>query len=295
MGDRTVSNMVSEVSEALWFRLKPLFMPDPTSETWDHIAAEFERKWQFQNCVLAIDGKHVTIRKPLLSGSSFYNYKKDFSVVLMAVVDANYRFTYVDIGSMGRFPDGNVFSNCSFGKKLKATFYNCQIQSLCLDNLQRLLSCVVGDEAFPLLINLMRPYPKAKVTNNYCNKVYNYRLSRARQTVECAFGILAARFRIFKRPFECKLDTIDNVAAAACILHNYLRTEKIAGVTEGNEGNEEDDEIDILSEDQLLPLNATRIRYTRQAFMVRQRFTEYFNSSVGSVDWQRKAVNRGQF
>lgn len=83
----------------------------------------------------------------------------------------------------------------------------------------------IGDEAFPLMINLMRPYPKARVTGNYEKKVINYRLSRGRQTVECAFGILVARFRVYKRPFECKLDTIDKIVLATIALHNYLRTQ----------------------------------------------------------------------
>jgi hypothetical protein len=69
----------------------------------------------------------------------------------------------------------------------------------------------VGDEAFPLSENLMRPYPKRSVTGKYENKIYNYRLSRARETVECSFGILASRFRVFRKPFEIKVDSVDKV------------------------------------------------------------------------------------
>lgn len=76
------------------------------------------------------------------------------------------------------------------------------------------------DEAFPLSENLMRSYLKRNVTGNIENKMFNYRLSRARQIVECTFGILAFRFRVFQKPFEIK------VVKAACVLHNYLRNEK---------------------------------------------------------------------
>jgi len=59
------------------------------------------------------------------------------------------------------------------------------------------------------------------------NKIFNYTLSRARQTVECTFGILASRFRVFRKPFEIKVESVDNVVKAACVLHNYLRKETI--------------------------------------------------------------------
>jgi len=32
----------------------------------------------------------------------FYNYKGDYSVVLLALVDAQLRFIYVDVGTNGR-------------------------------------------------------------------------------------------------------------------------------------------------------------------------------------------------
>jgi len=55
------------------------------------------------------------------------------------------------------------------------------------------------------------------------NKIFNYRLPRARRVPENAFGILAQRVRVFGRPIELKVSTIDLVIRSACYLHNWLR------------------------------------------------------------------------
>ena len=54
---------------------------------WKRIALEFEHKWNFPNVIGALDGKHVVMFAPAGSGSAFFNYRKTYSTVLMAVCD----------------------------------------------------------------------------------------------------------------------------------------------------------------------------------------------------------------
>ena len=171
MSKSVVSKIVPQACKILWNVLQPDVMPLPDERKWKHITKEFEELWQFPHCLGSLDGKHIMIQAPKNSGLLFFNYKKYFSVV-----DANYKFVIVDIGAYGRQSDGSVFANLLFGRMLKA-------QQLPISPPEPLGGSVspnlpyvfVGDEAFPLLQNLMRPYLSGNLTREKI--IFNYRLT----------------------------------------------------------------------------------------------------------------------
>ena len=73
VGVSTVTGIVDEVTQAIWEALQPEFMPVPTREDWLSMAEDFKDKWQFPNCIGALDGKHVDLQAPPNAGSSHYN------------------------------------------------------------------------------------------------------------------------------------------------------------------------------------------------------------------------------
>ena len=79
---------------------------------------------------------------------------------------------------------------------------------------------LVDDEIFPLKMWLMRPY---RATLSFAQKIFNYRLSRARSTIENSFGILAARQSIFRQPVKANVENAEKYAVAAIALRNYHR------------------------------------------------------------------------
>lgn len=124
---------------------------------------------------------------------------------------------------MDRFSNGHDFTNSALGKKILSKSLNIP-KPKPLEGVGELPDMFVSDAAFPLLDNLLHPYPKSQTKDRFENKVFNYRLSRARQPVECTFSVLASRFRVFMPPFPIMVDTVDNVVKAAYVLHNYLGT-----------------------------------------------------------------------
>lgn len=134
-----------------------------------------------------MDGKHVVTDKPPNSGSLFFNYKKTLSVVLLACVDAHCKFIAIEVGAYGRNSDGGIFTNSAIGRKLLKNSLELP-QDKFLPGTHEIMSHVfVGYEAFSLQKHLMRPYPGNEILNNEDDKIYNYRLSRARRVYENAF------------------------------------------------------------------------------------------------------------
>lgn len=115
----TLTSIIPEVCSALFKVLKDEYLKCPSSkDEWLRIAESYQDRWQLPHCLGAIDGKHIRILHPPNSGSEFYNYKGFYSIVLMAIVDADYKFIFADVGCQGRISDGGVLKNTDFWKAL---------------------------------------------------------------------------------------------------------------------------------------------------------------------------------
>jgi hypothetical protein len=127
-------------------------------EKWLQIAHDLYQTSDFPNCLGAIDGKCIRIIKPENSGSLYYNYKHYFSTVLIAVCDAQYCFTAVDIGSYGKSSDSSIFQSSAFSYKLKNPLLDIPDPEPLPQTLEPTAPYVfVGDEAFGLSQRMMRP------------------------------------------------------------------------------------------------------------------------------------------
>lgn len=248
-------------------------MPVPSEETWFNISDGFLQRANFPNCIGSIDCKHIRLINPKNGGSMFLNYKNFFSIVLLAVCDSNYCFTFVDVGGYGKASDSGTFRNTTFYQAMIANKLNIP-EEKALPNTNTVLPHVfIGDEAFGLSKNLMRPYGGHHLVLH--KRVYNYRLCRARRYIECSFGIMANKWRVLHHPINVALDLAEEMVKAICILHNFVR------VRDGYSFE------DTLSVPGLIPVEERgppcRVKAVTD---IRDKLAEYFVSPEGEVPWQ---------
>lgn len=176
IGQSTISGIIKEVCEAIINVLKDEYLKCPSSEMeWQVVAQKFGELWQFENCIGAIDGKHVRIDPPLKSGSLYYCYKDFFSIVLMAVVDAYLRFIYVDVGTNGRISDSGVWNKCSLKARLENNSLHIPGPSSLRSTKEMFPFILVGDEGFALSKKLLIPYPGPQCSGRKDRRIFNYR------------------------------------------------------------------------------------------------------------------------
>jgi len=289
----TISLFVPEVCTAIWEEYKDevLALPSRPAE-WKQIARGFSERWNFHHCIGALDGKHVMIKKPAHSGTLNYNYKGFYSIVLMAIVDASYKFVWVSVGAPGSHSDGGIFKESTIYERI----LNGRLHIPPAEPLEgqeggmRVPYFFVADDAFALAPWMMKPFPVRHMTRR--QRIYNYRLSRARRIVENAFGILVTKWRcltttLLLLPRNCK-----KVTKACIALHNLIRMRR--GLPHAGEVDQGDEENGAWRARGQLPDNDNmdgnrpgyRTRMYRQAQDIRTYLMDYYNSPEGAVPWQ---------
>lgn len=158
-------------------------MPE-TDEEWSKIASDYAMQWNFPNCCGSMDGKHIQIRPPPNSGSYYFNYKGTCSVILLALVDAHYRFIYADVGANGRVSDAAAWQNCGLKQRLETGQIRLPPPKPPALSESLLPYVYVADDAFPLTTNIMKPYSHRTVlrgtniflqiiqSKTYCRKCF---------------------------------------------------------------------------------------------------------------------------
>ncbi|XP_054259926.1 uncharacterized protein LOC128984616 [Macrosteles quadrilineatus] len=222
MGASTVKAIVLETCKVIWKNLLKDHMPQPTAEMMEKSKAGFWELWNFPNCVGALDGKHCRVKSPPHSGSAYYNYKKFFfSILLQCVSDPDYKFLAVEVGGKGRQNDAGTFSTSALYDCLQNKSFNIPPDSTLPQSNVKVPNVLVADEAYPLKPYLLKPYARVNLTP--AKTVFNYRLSRARRCIECAFGILFAKWRILGKDIETSVENAAHIIKCACLLHNVVR------------------------------------------------------------------------
>ena len=153
-------------------------LPD-SNEKWLSVAKEFQEKWQFPNYFGAINGKPVPLNNPFNCGSTYFNYKNFFSIALLALVDADYKFLHVNVGCQGCISNGGVFKKSELyhllvngdinlpDSRQHPDLSNSNDLFLVESNREsKVLYIVVADDAFLLPTYFMKPYSSQKLSDD---------------------------------------------------------------------------------------------------------------------------------
>ena len=267
----SISKVIIQVCEVIIAEYAEEMVPCPTTaEQWKEISNVFSNRWNFQHCLGALDGKHIKIQCPKGGGSLYYNYKGFHSLILMALVDADYRFIWVDVGSNGSAGDAQVFNGGQLRQAIVTGSLNFPPPDALPNDDKEMPYFIIGDDAFALQKWMMKPFSLRNLTKS--QRIYNYILSRARRIVE----------------------NVTTITLTCVTLHNLLRNKSKSNVI--IEDQEDDDH-------QMIPgawRNDTPLTDGVSGFarntssigakMQRDYLCAYYNSEAGSVPWQNDMI-----
>ena len=146
----------------------------------------------------------------------YFNFKGFYSIVLMALVDAKYRFIWASVGTPGNTHDSTLVQSTELWSRI--------VEGKVIPNMVQEVEgieippLILGDGAFPLRTWIMKPHGDAVLPDD--KRYFNFRHSRARLVTEGAFGRLKSRFRVLFRKCESKKETVKLYGLACVVLHN---------------------------------------------------------------------------
>ena len=215
-----VNEVCTAIVEDLWDEFVASFLPNTNDEFMDRLS-EFGSEWQFPYAFSAIDGSHLPSRCPAGGAESMKQYfnfqnKGFYSIVLMALVDAKYRFIWTSIGAPGNTHDSTYFQSTDLWGKICAGEIIPSISPI-LDAIE-IPPLILGDGAFSMRSWIIEPHGEAVLTEE--RRYFNFRHSRARLVTEGAFELLKSRFRVLHRRCESNKETVKLMGLACVVLQN---------------------------------------------------------------------------
>ncbi|XP_065453378.1 uncharacterized protein LOC135983830 [Chrysemys picta bellii] len=268
VGKSTVGTTVMQVAKAITELLLPKVMTRGNVQVIvDGFAA-----MGFPNCGGAIDGTHIPSLAPDHQGSQYINRKGYFSMALQALVDHKGCFTNINVGWPGRVHDARIFRNTSLFKWLQQGIYFPE-QKITVGDVDMPI-VILGDPAYPLMPWLMKSYTGSLDSSQV---LFNYRLSKCRMVVECAFGRLKCHWCTLLTRSDLTETNIPIVIAACCVLHNLFesRGETFMAVWEV--------EANRLSADYVQPDTRVIRRAQQEALRIRETLKTSFMTGQGTV------------
>lgn len=218
----TASVIIRQVAAAISCTMAHYIQLPETEEEVKEKVTGFYNDHGFPQCIGAIDGTHVGIRRPKENSTDYINKNNNFSLNIQAICDHRYRFMNVVIQWPGSVHDSRMFANSAVNTMLKTGAIPCCPAEL-LPGEEAVPICIIGDPAYPLLPYLMTEYSGGG--SNTQEQFYGYRLSSARMVIECSFGRLKGRFACLRGNVDINMSDLPTFLHSVFIMHNFCEQE----------------------------------------------------------------------
>ena len=209
---------------------------------------------------------------------------------MLALVDGQYKFRWVDAGTAGACSDVQIFNACQLKRKIEDARIGFPDPAPITKDGRDVPHFILADDAFALKTWLMKPCGRRMFTRE--ERIANYRISRGSRVVENAFGILVSRFRVMMTTIELLPQTVREVVFTYVVLHNILRTQYQGQHGGQKPGDDDDDDDDVPGDCQLIGGAAgggPDRNHAREAKRQRDYLKDYFNNE-GAVAWQEVKI-----
>ncbi|KAJ8021186.1 hypothetical protein HOLleu_40981 [Holothuria leucospilota] len=202
-------------------------------------------------------------------------------------------FLWVDIGGRGAESDAQVWNVSDLQEGVVTGDVELPADGPLPYNNQDVPYFFIGDDAFALRKYMMKPYGHRQLSHD--ERIFNYRLSRARRVVENAFGILANRFQVMLTTMQHKPGTVRLIVTACIILHNLMRIRYPRLQNNMIDGEDENHDLVPGAWRQGRNMRDVQVvkgpnRDTREGKRLRNLIKHWCNSKAGSVPWQEDKI-----
>ncbi|XP_023235760.1 protein ANTAGONIST OF LIKE HETEROCHROMATIN PROTEIN 1-like [Centruroides sculpturatus] len=210
IGKSTVGKILKEFCDVLCQVLYQQIIKLPsTSSDLDEVVNGFFNQWNFPDVFGCLDGIHIPIMAPKRGYPDDYrNDQKGFSIVLLGLCDHKYNFRYINVGSPGKMSNAEIFENTLLSKFAKQQVLFPKERDL----------HIVANASFPFNLWLMRPILHSNLSKEEEN--FNNSISNVLTAIKETFARLKGRWKILMRRCDIKLEDVNKIIVACCILHN---------------------------------------------------------------------------
>lgn len=266
----TISKFLPDVFDAIYEGLKE-FIQIPASENdWKDIQKGFNDLLSISDCVGCIGGKHIIVKCPSNLGSQ--SFKGTLYIVILAMVDYEYNFTFIDIGSYGSIDDSTIFANSSLMKAIEKNQINMPEGTV-----------ILGDLALPSQLSSTKPCSEHN-NLNVAQEINDSGHNHAARFIESSFDILTTRFQVLRKPINLLPETVVKLTKAVCALHNWIRKSKNKIVTANNADHEYSNSIIPESNDRAGAIPDAKLSQHNCVPETRERSSENLTTE-GTVSW----------